>query len=1236
MTTGLFVDGAGFEVLAEDERIGPRRLIGPDDVTLLAGLASRYARAVRAGSDSAAFVALGRELLAWLDGDERQFAVLLDRAPRPFAFEVQGPRSPSEQAWAVLHAPFELLPHPAGGFLAEDALTRFCVVRRLGPPTANRAVPDDFRLGVAFMASAPRGQHDLDYEAEEAAILTAVGETRLDLLVDDTGDPQQLAQRLAAAGGMPVVHLSCHGVSNWRDTPGGVPVAVLMMETDDGGPRPATAPQLAELLTIKPRLLFVSACLTATAATAAADVGAGTNGGTNGGASGGLVAHSLATALIAAGLPAVLGWDGSVGDRAATLFAERLYGALANQADLAAAVGDARRALLSTDDPRVRADWHLARLWLGPMGGGPLVAGVRKRSLVTATHGTKRFIDGKRKVPVARPEMFVGRRPELQRALRALRSGEHAGVLLHGQGRLGKSSLAARLADRLPGYAVAVVFGDYTALGILDAILEEVRTSPAARDLICSRLPEVRQRPEAISPLLIDLLSGPCRGTGDGDQRPLLLIIDDLEQILAPDPNGPHRVCPAAGPDQALVLSAVLRAFRPSETDSRLILTSRYTFTLNDTQRHLAGVQLRPLSPVAQRKLQRRQQALTGQALLTGRSSLAERAVAVSRGNPGLQDLIVLRLVYSDEVSLSRAEAAVSGMESYLTQGDLPADPEVRTFLEDIALDALLSEAGEPARALLRATTLFDLPVPESVINALAAEVGGSVTRLRGLGLLDLYEDLHAPLSQALRANPLAAGRPVPLSKRERAAVAAVATGPLFTAWGGEAGSSGRDLTLDLQLTRLALLAEDPAIVAACAASGVTALGDGPAADAFRLGQAAIDLLDGHDRAVPLALLRATAEAALTSGDGVAGDALLTRAVLQAQALTRAGDSSVDQAGVMTEFARRLIIRGELDQAELLLRNASELFTATGSERDSALAMGSIADIAYRRGNYEEALQIRRDAELPVYERLGDAGEMAVVWDKISDIADVLGEEAEALRIRRAVVLPVFERLGDTRSAAVVLSKIADSASRLGDLDEALRIWHEAVLPVLEQLGDVREAALTWGKIADAEESRGNPGEALRIRRDVVLPVFERLGDAREAASTRVRIAEIVFLRGDYGQAAELFTTALTVSRQLGDPSGIAAATLGLANIDIAREDHVSAVPRLMESFKINSDLGRRGGLASAGIPLGGLLMAGGQIELAAEVLGVSLAAATQLGWTDVAQRISELLNSLPSETEET
>ena len=267
--TGLVVDGAGFEVLAGEERIGSRRALGPADAALLTGLADRYVRAVQAGSDAGVFVELGRELFGWLDGDQGQLTALLERVARPLIFEVQGPPKPSDAAWALLRAPFELLAQPGGGFLAEDELARFCVVRRLCP-AGKQPGPGPFRLGLAFMASAPRGQHELDFEAEEAAILSAVGESRIDLVVDDTGDPEQLAHRLADLGDMPipVVHLSCHGVNNWSDRPGAPGVPVLMMENDVGGGRPTTAADLVRLLPAGPRLLFVSACLTATGADA--------------------------------------------------------------------------------------------------------------------------------------------------------------------------------------------------------------------------------------------------------------------------------------------------------------------------------------------------------------------------------------------------------------------------------------------------------------------------------------------------------------------------------------------------------------------------------------------------------------------------------------------------------------------------------------------------------------------------------------------------------------------------------------------------------------------------------------------------------------------------------------------------------------------------------------------------------------------------------------------------------
>ncbi|MEW2131958.1 CHAT domain-containing protein [Streptomyces sp. NPDC005435] len=1149
MVTGLVVDDNGFELVVDGRRVGPRRTLRTPDVDLLNSVAGQYVDAVRNGSRDQALLAVGRALYRWLDGDLGQLTRLLDEAPTPLVFEVRAPARPSVAAWALLRAPYELLAAPEGGFLAA-ASKSFAAARRLGAPSPAQDV-DGYRLGVAFMASAPRDQHELDFEAEETAILNAVGETSLDLVVEDSGNPEHLGLRLSEIGGMPVVHLSCHGLHNWRPGPDGPATPVLLMEDDLGNGRPTTAEALVGLLTPRPRLAFVSACLTATGADVTGHVpaGAGRRGGPT--ADPGVsVAHSMATGLVSAGIPAVIGWDGSVSDQAATLFAEHLYRLLSRRVDVAEAVAGARSQLLACSDEYVRADWHLARLWLGPTGGGRLVAGNRKRQMVPPHHVTKTFLDRKHQLPVAAAEMFVGRRPEMQHALRALRGGQKAGVLLRGQGRLGKSSLAARIADRHPNRSVAVVFGDYTPAAILDAIADAVAANPDARTLVEDRRAEVRQHPERLKPLLIDLLAGPCAQELDAVRKPLLLIIDDLEQILIPAPEGPHRV----DPEYATVLADVLSAFEPALTDSRILVTSRYTFTLGGLETRLEPVQLRPLSSAARRKLQRRQQDLAPPEYLTQRADLARRALDVSRGNPGLQDLIGLRLVYGSEVDQEHAEAAVAGMEAYLQQGDLPADnSDIRAFLENLALDTLLDQAGPTHRDLLRACTLFTVPVPVPVIDVLAAAVGGSASRLCGLGLLDTFPDQHRPDVPALAVNALAAGRLTPLTADERAALAGVVAEPLYAQWGGATPQPARAGDLDLQLTQLALAADNPSIAADCAAAAVSALRQGPASIAAELGHQAIALLDRHNHEISIALLRAVADATVTSGDGDQADALLHRAVEQTLSSDRQTDPA-DRAAVLYDHANRLITRGEVDRAENLLHQARELFTDAGDTRSIAVTWGQIADIYLQRGDVDEALRIRREVELPVYERINDTRSAAVTWGQIADILEQRGEVDEALRIRRKVTLPVYERIGDTREAAITWGKIADILEQRGEVDEALRIRREVELPVYERIGDTRSIAVTWGQIADIYLQRGEVDEALRIRRKVTLPVYERINDTRSIAVTWGKIADILEQRGEVDEALRIRREVeLPVYERINDTRSIAVTWGQIADIYLQR-----------------------------------------------------------------------------------
>lgn len=76
--------------------------------------------------------------------------------------------------------------------------------------------------------AATRGRCDIPF-SELKLTLLGLG-TWMDLLVEDTGDPEQLARRSAEVKGLPVAHVSCHGHNNHRVRPDGPHVPVLMME----------------------------------------------------------------------------------------------------------------------------------------------------------------------------------------------------------------------------------------------------------------------------------------------------------------------------------------------------------------------------------------------------------------------------------------------------------------------------------------------------------------------------------------------------------------------------------------------------------------------------------------------------------------------------------------------------------------------------------------------------------------------------------------------------------------------------------------------------------------------------------------------------------------------------------------------------------------------------------------------------------------------------------------------
>ncbi len=92
--------------------------------------------------------------------------------------------------------------------------------------------------------------------------------------------------------------------------------------------------------------------------------------------------------------------------------------------------------------------------------------------------------------------------------------------------------------------------------------------------------------------------------------------------------------------------------------------------------------------------------------------------------------------------------------------------------------------------------------------------------------------------------------------------------------------------------------------------------------------------------------------------------------------------------------------------------------------RSRAVTMGKIADILQARGELDEALRIRKEEELPVYEKVGDVRELLVA------------------RANLALLLLSRAKPGDREAAADLLHLARDAAQalRLPEAEQIRRI----------------------------------------------------------------------------------------------------------------------------------------------------------------------------------------------------
>jgi hypothetical protein len=174
--------------------------------------------------------------------------------------------------------------------------------------------------------------------------------------------------------------------------------------------------------------------------------------------------------------------------------------------------------------------------------------------------------------------------------------------------------------------------------------------------------------------------------------------------------------------------------------------------------------------------------------------------------------------------------------------------------------------------------------------------------------------------------------------------------------------------------------------------------------------------------------------------------------------------------------------------------------------------MGQIADILQQRGETDEALRIRQEEQLPVYERLGDVRERAVTMGQIADILQQRGETDEALRIHAEDRLPVAQRMQDLDSIAHIRLCCAQIRISRGGLQQGEeQVIHDELAESfmlfqrLQRVDGIAIAGALLGQVLAAAGARRDATSVL----EASAAAFDRIGHNEQAAQIRALAGSI-------------------------------------------------------------------------------------------------------------------------------
>jgi tetratricopeptide (TPR) repeat protein len=236
-----------------------------------------------------------------------------------------------------------------------------------------------------------------------------------------------------------------------------------------------------------------------------------------------------------------------------------------------------------------------------------------------------------------------------------------------------------------------------------------------------------------------------------------------------------------------------------------------------------------------------------------------------------------------------------------------------------------------------------------------------------------------------------------------------------------------------------------------------------------------------------------------------------------------------EQAHILHELGVLAHRQGDFSKAADYYHRSLELREQIGDKRGAAATLHALGVLAYDQGDHELARQYY-ERSLVLSEDLEDPWGMAATLPELGDLACEMGDHGQAHDFyHRGLV--ILEDLGDRAGIAHLLHNLGDCAAHTNPA--AAPTYYERSLAVSQELGDRQASSANLYALGTLAFEAGQTRQAKKYF-SLGLRLARQSGDRRLEAHHLAAQAQLALQDGNRAEARRLYEESLAISRRLG------------------------------------------------------------------------------------------------------